>query len=53
MLRVKCERCAKESRSDDAFIMCCSNETGIRDWCDKFLAFGTDDPFMTSKRFYV
>ncbi|XP_043208357.1 uncharacterized protein LOC122373959 [Amphibalanus amphitrite] len=52
-LRMTCERCAKESRSDDAFIMCCSDTDGIREWCEKFLAFGSDDSFITSKRFAV
>lgn len=33
-------RCAKETKDEDIFPSCCSNEDDLRDWCKKYIEFG-------------
>ncbi len=35
-----CMRCAKETKDEDIFPSCCSNEDDLRDWCKKYIEFG-------------
>lgn len=42
-LRNTCEKCAKLTKSDLAYSMCCSGKDGVRNWCFDFLNYSLDD----------
>lgn len=42
-LRNTCEKCAKLTKSDLAYSMCCSGKDGVRSWCFDFLNYSLDD----------
>ena len=35
-----CQRCAKESKSEIVFPMCCSNIDRVANWCHDYIYFG-------------
>ncbi|XP_070068659.1 uncharacterized protein [Drosophila takahashii] len=37
-----CMRCAKVTKSDFVYPMCCSNDDGIKDWCKEYVYFGIE-----------
>lgn len=37
--RDMCETCAKATKSEMAFALCCVNKENVRDWCEKFINF--------------
>ena len=38
-IRDICERCAKITRSEMAFNLCCTDKDEVRDWCTQFFEF--------------
>eukprot|EP00099_Drosophila_melanogaster_P012409 NP_001286730.1 uncharacterized protein Dmel_CG4269, isoform C [Drosophila melanogaster] len=37
-----CMRCAKVTKSEFVYPMCCGNEDGIKDWCREYVYFGNE-----------
>ncbi|XP_017027637.1 uncharacterized protein [Drosophila kikkawai] len=37
-----CMRCAKVTKSDIVYPICCSNDDGIKDWCREYVFFGIE-----------
>lgn len=35
-----CQRCAKTTKSDMVYPMCCGDEEATREWCQEYLAYG-------------
>ncbi|XP_017090841.1 uncharacterized protein [Drosophila bipectinata] len=35
-----CMRCAKVTKSQIIYPMCCSNDDGIKDWCNAYVFYG-------------
>ncbi|KAH8401447.1 hypothetical protein KR009_005531, partial [Drosophila setifemur] len=35
-----CMRCAKVTKSSMIYPMCCSNDDGIKDWCNAYVFYG-------------
>ncbi|KAH8269624.1 hypothetical protein KR018_010531, partial [Drosophila ironensis] len=35
-----CMRCAKVTKSEHIYPMCCGNEDGIKDWCQAYVFYG-------------
>ena len=35
-----CMRCAKETKSEIVYPLCCANEDGVQDWCQDYVYFG-------------
>lgn len=35
-----CQRCAKESKSNIVFPLCCSNVDNVKKWCGEYIYFG-------------
>lgn len=36
-----CQRCAKETKSDVVYSMCCSNQDDAQTWCLKAIKYGS------------
>ncbi|XP_016928208.3 uncharacterized protein [Drosophila suzukii] len=37
-----CMRCAKVTKSDFVYPVCCSNDDGIKDWCREYVYYGNE-----------
>lgn len=37
--RDTCEKCAKLTRSESAFALCCTDTDNVRTWCEKFINY--------------
>ena len=35
-----CMRCAKETKSNIVYPLCCVNEDGVEDWCKEYVYYG-------------
>ncbi|BFG05522.1 uncharacterized protein DMAD_04239 [Drosophila madeirensis] len=40
-----CMRCAKVTKSEIIYPMCCSNDDGIKDWCHAYVYYGNDEGY--------
>ncbi|XP_052841289.1 uncharacterized protein LOC128255624 [Drosophila gunungcola] len=38
-----CMRCAKVTKSDIVYPVCCSNDDGIKDWCREYVYYGNEE----------
>uniref|UniRef100_A0A4Q8K5N5 U20-Liphistoxin-Lsp1a_1 n=1 Tax=Liphistius sp. SGP-2016 TaxID=1905180 RepID=A0A4Q8K5N5_9ARAC len=38
-IRDLCERCAKFTKNEIVFPLCCGNKEKVRDWCQNFLGY--------------
>lgn len=36
-------RCAKVTKSETIYPMCCNNDDGVKDWCNEYVYFGRDE----------
>ncbi|KAH8418629.1 hypothetical protein KR222_007627, partial [Zaprionus bogoriensis] len=37
-----CMRCAKVTKSEIIYPMCCNNDDGVKDWCYEYVYYGND-----------
>ncbi|XP_071038970.1 uncharacterized protein [Parasteatoda tepidariorum] len=47
-IRDLCERCAKVTKNELVFPMCCSEQKGVRRWCKEFLDYRPVEPILSS-----
>ncbi|XP_022217821.2 LOW QUALITY PROTEIN: uncharacterized protein LOC111071034 [Drosophila obscura] len=40
-----CMRCAKVTKSEIIYPMCCNNDDGIKDWCHAYVYYGDDEGY--------
>lgn len=40
-----CMRCAKVTKSEIIYPMCCNNDDGVKDWCHEYVYYGKDESF--------
>ncbi|XP_033246909.1 uncharacterized protein LOC117187973 [Drosophila miranda] len=40
-----CMRCAKVTKSEIIYPMCCSNDDGIKNWCHSYVYYGNDEGY--------
>ncbi|GIY85315.1 hypothetical protein CDAR_317751 [Caerostris darwini] len=47
-VRNLCEKCAKVTKNEVVFPLCCQNKIGVAEWCREFLDYRPVEPVLSS-----